>query len=37
MAETHIKGMISVSPDSRIFPHLEKHLMPYLEISVFFN
>ena len=25
IAEVHIKGMISVSPDSCIFPYLEKH------------
>ena len=28
IAETHIKGMISVSPDSCIFPYVEKHLIP---------
>ena len=25
IAETHIKGIISVSPDSCIFPYIEKH------------
>ena len=25
IAEMHVKGMISVSPDSCIFPYIEKH------------
>ena len=27
IAEVHIKGMISVSPNSGIFPYIEKHLI----------
>ena len=28
IAEVHIKGMISVSPDSCIFPYTEKQYIP---------
>ena len=28
IADMHMKGMISVTPDSSIFPFLEKHRIP---------
>ena len=31
-AEKYVKGMISVSPDSCIFPYIEEHQVPKLEI-----
>ena len=34
-AEVHIQGIISVSPFSYIFPYIEKHEIPPLEISGF--
>ena len=30
-----MKGMISVSPNSYIFPYIQTRKIPYLEISVF--
>ena len=34
-AEVHIQGIIPVSPFSYIFPYIEKHRIPPLEISGF--
>ena len=31
----HTKGILSKSPDSGIFPHIERHELPLLEISDF--
>ena len=35
IAEVHIKGMISVSPDSYIFPYMGKSWIPWLGMSGF--
>ena len=37
IAEVHIKGMISISPDSCIFPYMESAKFLNFRYLVFFN